>query len=138
VSDAWSAKEKTRAVYLTDEPDEAADRLEEAIAWCNASTGPEVKRLGKTLRRWRCEILAHHQTGASNGPTEAVNLTIKAVKRAWFTHSHAVVTAGSTTPFTWRPSVRSDTPSQKAGPTSTRKWPPAARSARQFGRLSAK
>jgi transposase len=81
VSDAWSAKEKTRAVYMTDEPDEAADRLEEAIAWCNASTVLEVKRLGKTLRRWRSEILAHHQTGASNGPTEAVNLTIKAVKR---------------------------------------------------------
>jgi transposase len=76
-----SAKEKTRTVYMTDEPDEAADRLEEAIAWCNASTGPEVKRLGKTLRRWRAEILAHHQTGASNGPTEAVNSTIKAVKR---------------------------------------------------------
>jgi len=74
VSDAWSAKEKTRAVYMTDEPDEAADRLEEAIAWCSASTVPEVKRLGKTLRRWRCEILAHHQTGASNGPTEAVIL----------------------------------------------------------------
>jgi len=26
-------------------------------------------------------MLAHQQTGASNGPTEAVNLTIKAVKR---------------------------------------------------------
>ena len=81
VSDAWSAKEKTRSVYLTDHPDEATDRLEEAIAWCSASTVPEVKRLGKTLRRWRSEILAHHRTGASNGPTEAVNLTIKAVKR---------------------------------------------------------
>lgn len=56
---------------------------------------------------------------------------------AWFTDSHAAVTAASTTPFTWQPSVRSDTPSQQAGPTSTRKWPPAARSARQFGRLSA-
>jgi transposase len=39
------------------------------------------ERLGKLLRRWRTEILAHHATGASNGPTEAVNLTIKAVKR---------------------------------------------------------
>jgi hypothetical protein len=42
VSDAWSAKEKVRAVYLTDDPVEAAARLEEAIDWCAASTVPEV------------------------------------------------------------------------------------------------
>jgi hypothetical protein len=81
VADAWSAKEMVRSIYLTDDPTEAAERLAEAIAWCAESTTPEVIRLGKTLRRWHDEILAHHTTGASNGPTEAVNLTIKAVKR---------------------------------------------------------
>ena len=34
------------------------------------------------LRRWRTEIIAHHSTGASNGPVEAANLLIKAVKRS--------------------------------------------------------
>ena len=40
-----------------------------------------MRTLAKALIRWRAEIVAHHTTGASNGPTEAVNLTIKAVKR---------------------------------------------------------
>ena len=30
---------------------------------------------------WRTEILAHHDTGASNGPTEGLNLCVKKVKR---------------------------------------------------------
>ena len=38
--------------------------------------------LGRTLARWRSEILNHHRTGASNGPTEGLNLLIKKVKRA--------------------------------------------------------
>ncbi len=34
-----------------------------------------------TLRRWRTEILAHDATGASNGPTEGLNLLVKKIKR---------------------------------------------------------
>ena len=41
----------------------------------------EIRSLGDTLTRWRTEILAHHQTGASNGPTEGLNLLVKEVKR---------------------------------------------------------
>ena len=33
------------------------------------------------MTRWRTEILAHHTTDASNGPTEAVNLVVKKVVR---------------------------------------------------------
>jgi hypothetical protein len=44
--------------------------------------GPELRRLAKTLKRWRNEIVAHHTTGASNGPVEAANLLIKQVKRS--------------------------------------------------------
>ena len=40
-----------------------------------------IVSLGKTLRSWRAEILAHHTTGASNGPTEGLNLCVKKVKR---------------------------------------------------------
>jgi transposase len=81
LTDTWSAKEKVRDVFLTDDAVGAERRLDDALAWCKESSVPEVIRLGKTLSRWRSEILAHHGTGASNGPTEAVNLTIKAVKR---------------------------------------------------------
>lgn len=83
VRDCWVAKEKVRAVYATDDPGVAAELLDEAIAWCTeAESGPELRRLAKMLRRWHTEILAHHTTGASNGPVEAANLLIKAVKRS--------------------------------------------------------
>ena len=83
VTDTWVAKEKVRSVYLTDDADLAAERLDDAIAWCtDPAAGPEQRRLAKTLQRWRTAILAHHHTGASNGPVEAANLLIKQVKRA--------------------------------------------------------
>jgi transposase len=70
-------------VYLTDDAVAAADALDDAIAWCNTpEAGPELRRLAKTLRRWRAQILNHHVTGASNGPVEAANLMIKQVKRS--------------------------------------------------------
>jgi transposase len=46
----------------------------------------EVRRLGRTLARWHDEVLAHHATGASNGPTEALNLLVKKVKRVGHGH----------------------------------------------------
>ena len=42
----------------------------------------KLSRLARTVRAWEAEILAFHATkGCSNGPTEAVNLLIKKVKR---------------------------------------------------------
>jgi transposase len=83
VRDCWVAKERIRDVYLTDDPEQAERLLDEAIAWCTApESGPELATLAKTLRRWRTEIVAHHHTGASNGPVEAANLLIKQVKRS--------------------------------------------------------
>src|SRR5690606_30024849 len=68
VRDCWVAKEKIRSIYATDDPDLAAERVDDAIAWCTEpEAGPELRRLAKTLRRWRIEIVAHHHTGASNG-----------------------------------------------------------------------
>ena len=71
-----------RDVYLTDDPAVATVLLDKAIADCLADEVPEVRSLGNTLKRWRSEILAHHRTGASNGPTEGLNLCVKKVKRA--------------------------------------------------------
>jgi transposase len=78
---AWLAKESVREVYLTDDPDEAALLLDKAIAGCADDDVAEIQSLGRTLTAWREEILAHHQTGASNGPTEGLNLCVKKVKR---------------------------------------------------------
>jgi len=78
---AWLAKESVRDVYLTDDPNEAAILLDKATTGCLADDVPEIQSLGRTLRAWRREILAHHATGASNGPTEGLNLCVKKVKR---------------------------------------------------------
>ncbi len=79
---AWLAKESLRDVYLADDPDDAAELLDKAIIACGADQVPEIRTLAHTLSRWREEILNHHRTGASNGPTEGMNFCAKQVKRA--------------------------------------------------------
>lgn len=81
VMGAWLAKESVRDIYLTEDVEEAATLLEKAIIGCREDAVPEIRSLGKTLHRWRPEILSHHRTGASNGPTEGQNLCVKKVKR---------------------------------------------------------
>ena len=78
---AWLAKESVRDVYLADTWADARVLLDKAIAGCLVDDVPEIVSLGKTLKSWRPEILAHHTTGASNGPTEGLNLCVKKVKR---------------------------------------------------------
>jgi len=78
---AWLAKESVRDVYLADTPTDAATLLDKAIVGCASDEVSEIRSLGKTLASWRTEILAHHDTGASNGPTEGLNLCLKKVKR---------------------------------------------------------
>jgi transposase len=78
---AWLAKESVRDIYLTDDPDEAAVLIDKAIAGCAQDDVAEIQALGHTLASWRTEILEHHKTGASNGPTEGLNLCVKKVKR---------------------------------------------------------
>ncbi len=70
-----------RDVYLAETWADAATLLDKTIAGCLADEVPEIVSLGRTLRSWRAEILAHHLTGASNGPTEGLNLCVKKVKR---------------------------------------------------------
>ena len=86
VLDAWLAKEHVRDVYLTDDEREASRLLDKALAFCAESEVAEVRRLGTTLASWRAEILAHHATGASNGPTEGLNLLVKKLKRVGHGH----------------------------------------------------
>ena len=78
---AWLAKESVRDIYLADTWRQARTLLDKAIAGCLADDVTEIVSLGNTLRSWRHEILAHHTTGASNGPTEGLNLCVKKVKR---------------------------------------------------------
>ncbi len=83
VADCWQGKEKVRAVFKTGDPGQAAARLADAIAWCEApEAAPELHRLARTLKSWQTEIETSIATGAHNGRTEAANAKIKDVKRS--------------------------------------------------------
>jgi transposase len=82
VAAAWQGKELLRAVYRAVGPAAARTALDRFYRWCDGVQIPELSRLARTVRAWQAEILAFHATeGCSNGPTEAVNLLIKKVKR---------------------------------------------------------
>ena len=78
----WLAREMVRDIYLTNSINLATVLLGRTIRACLDDDVPELRSLGQTLRKWWTEILNHHRTGASNGPTEGLNLCIKKVKRA--------------------------------------------------------
>jgi hypothetical protein len=91
---SWLAKESVRDLCLTDDVDEATLLLDKAIAGCADDNVEEIRSLGRTVAAWRSEILEHHRSGASNGPTEGLNLCVKRVKRC----GHGIPTsAGSST-----------------------------------------
>jgi transposase len=79
---AWQGKELLRAVYAANDQAGARAALERFYRWSDGVQVPELARLARTVRAWEAEILAFHSTkGCSNGPTEAMNLLIKKVKR---------------------------------------------------------
>ena len=81
---AWHVKETLRGLY--DQPaDDAPGYLDELVeSLTEPDMAPELRQLGRTLRRWRTEICAWHDAQVSNGPTEATNNLIKAIKRVGF------------------------------------------------------
>jgi transposase len=77
-----NSKELLRAVYAASDLAQARAALERFYRWADGVGVAELSRLARTVRAWEAEILAFHSTkGCSNGPTEAVNLLIKKVKR---------------------------------------------------------
>src|SRR5215211_5872409 len=79
---AWQGKELLRAVYAAVGTAAARVALERFYRWADGVGVAELSRLARTVKAWEAEILAFHATdGCSNGPTEAVNLLVKKVKR---------------------------------------------------------
>ena len=81
VAAAYLVKELLREVYATTDIVEARDRLERFYAHCGGADVPELTRLARTIGRWETQLLAWHTTSLTNGPTEAINLLVKKVKR---------------------------------------------------------
>jgi len=82
---AWNAKEVVRQIYDHTDVQLAEAWVDEIGRDFTDSHMPlEVRRLGRTIKRWRTQIVAWHRSHVSNGPTEAVNNLVKRVKRTAF------------------------------------------------------
>jgi len=78
----WIAAQDLRGIYASASPAQAQQRLYEWMVHCADSGVPELRRLATTIDSWTAEFLAYFTTGGiSNGPTEAMNLLIKKIKR---------------------------------------------------------
>ena len=85
VAIAYRIKERLRDFYRTSDHDQARSLLEELVLHCSKrAMPPEVRRLGRTLRRWFDKICNHHLARVSNGSTEALNNLVKRIKRIGF------------------------------------------------------
>ncbi len=84
--DAWIIAQELMLLYKrSHDLADAKHRLGKILNGCARSETPELLRLARTLDAWQGELLAaFNATGrcpASNGPTEAVNMLIKKIKR---------------------------------------------------------
>ena len=78
-------QEAVRALYEHTDPGLALEwvtRLGQDLQ--DTDCPPEIRRLGRTLIRWRHRIAAWHQAHVTNAPTEAANNLIKRIKRGAF------------------------------------------------------
>ena len=82
IGKAWIAAQDLRLIYRCTTRERAERRLHRWLEHCADSDVPELHRLARTIDSWRAEFLAYFDTGGvSNGPTEAMNLLIKKIKR---------------------------------------------------------
>ncbi|MGH3799352.1 MAG: ISL3 family transposase [Pseudonocardiaceae bacterium] len=78
----WIAAQDLRLLYRCPDRARAEAHLYRWLVHCADAGVPELTRLARTIDSWRAELLAYFDTdGVSNGPTEAINLLIKKIKR---------------------------------------------------------
>jgi transposase len=77
----WVAAQDLRLIFSAPDRARAAQALYRRLVYCADAAIPELTRLARTIDSWRTELLAYFDTGVSNGPTEAINLLIKKIKR---------------------------------------------------------
>lgn len=85
VARTWIAAQDLREIYRAPDRDRARRALERWYWHCATAGVPELVRLATTISNWQDEFLAYFDTdGTSNGPTEAINLLVKRIKRVGF------------------------------------------------------
>lgn len=74
-----------RQTYAHTDPQLADAWVAEIVRdFADESMPIEVRRLGRTIKKWAAQITAWHRSHVSNGPTEGVNNLAKRIKRVAF------------------------------------------------------
>jgi transposase len=85
VESTRSATEALRELSVVPTYDLAGEFIDELIRDMADPSWPiEVRSLGRTLEKWRREIIAWHELHITNGPTESMNNLAKRFKRVAF------------------------------------------------------
>jgi len=81
----WHAKEAVRGIYDHSDESLAREWVDQRIDDLGDNDQPiEARSRGRTLKRWKEQIVAWHRSQVTNGPTESANNLITRVKRAAF------------------------------------------------------
>ncbi len=81
---AYFIKEKLRDFYKAGNKNEARRKLNTIIMFCENSHSRYMKSFGKTLFRWKENILNYFNNHSTNAFTEGVHTKIKMIKRVSF------------------------------------------------------
>lgn len=81
---AYFIKEKLRDFYCLKDKKEARRKLNDIIMFCEDSHSRYMKSFGKTLLRWKEQILNYFDNYSTNAFTEGVHTKIKMIKRVSF------------------------------------------------------
>jgi transposase len=81
---AYFIKEKLRDFYKLTDRKEATRQLNTIIMFCENSHSRYMKSFGKTLFRWKENILNYFDNYSTNAFTEGVHTKIKMIKRVSF------------------------------------------------------
>jgi len=82
--EAYFIKEKLRELYQLKNKNEAGEKLDVIIIHCETSGSRYMKSFGKTLFRWKENILNYFDNFQTNAFTEGVHTKIKMIKRVSF------------------------------------------------------
>lgn len=89
LKELYVLKERLHTLYRTRNPSRARETLDNLIFEAKNSTFEELRRMGRTLKSWRSEILNYFECRLTNARTEAFNNTGKLVmKRAYGYKNH--------------------------------------------------
>lgn len=85
----WQLKEGLRDLFRLERPEDAAQHLDQWLAWACRSRIPSFVALSKTIRANRDRILAAVELGLSNSKLEGLNSKIRLINHRGYGHHSA-------------------------------------------------